>query len=143
MTPYLIAVVALLAVGGAVGWLRWRLRIVTVFGDSMRPTLESGDRLLVRRTSLSRIRIGDIVVIQHPWQEDVILDPGASSPWLIKRAVATPGDPVPASVAPRVPGANEPLVTSRRTTSSPDEPCTFTPPMLVTAESSHVASPNT
>lgn len=99
MTSYLIVAVVLLAAAAAVGWLRWRLRIVIVFGDSMRPTLADGDRLLVRRTRLSRVRTGDIVVIQHPWRLEAIVAPGTGSRWLIKRAIATPGDPVPASVA--------------------------------------------
>jgi signal peptidase I len=100
MTSYLIAALVLLATAAVVGWLRWRLRIVTVFGDSMRPALAPGDRLLVRRTPLSRVRAGDIVVIQHPWQLEAIVAPDTSARWLIKRAIATPGDPVPASVAP-------------------------------------------
>lgn len=97
-------VVVLLAAGTAVGWLRWRLRIVTVFGDSMLPTLAPGDRLLVRRTPLSRVRAGDIVVVRHPWRVEVVAEPGASHGWLVKRAVAAPGDPVPASVLSVPPG---------------------------------------
>ena len=99
MTSYLIVAVVLLAASTGAGWLRWRLRIVVVFGDSMRPTLAAGDRLLVRRTPLSRVRAGDIVVIQHPWRLEAIVAPETSARWLIKRAIATPGDPVPASVA--------------------------------------------
>jgi signal peptidase I len=95
MIPYPIVVAAvLLAAVVAVGWLRWRLRIVTVIGDSMRPTLAPGDRLLVRRTPLARVQTGDIVVLARPDQDE-----RGGDHWLIKRAVATPGDPVPASVA--------------------------------------------
>lgn len=99
MTWYLIVTVVLLVAGTVVSWLRWRLRIVIVFGDSMRPTLAAGDRLLVRRTPLSRVRAGDIVVIQHPWRLEAIVAPGTSARWLIKRAIATPGEPVPAAFA--------------------------------------------
>lgn len=100
MTPYLIATAVLAAAGAAVGWLRWRLRIVTVVGDSMRPTLAPGDRLLVRRIPLARVRPGDIVVLAFPDLGGVTGNRPGGDNWLIKRAVATPGDPVPASVAP-------------------------------------------
>jgi signal peptidase I len=100
MSPYLVIVpAALLALGAAVGWLRWRLRIVTVTGESMRPTLAPGDRLLVRRTPLTRIRTGDIVVLAYPDRGEFASSQVAGDNWLIKRAVAVPGDPVPASVA--------------------------------------------
>jgi signal peptidase I len=106
MTSNLIIAAVLLAAGAAIGWLRWRLRLVTVFGESMRPTLAPGDRLLVRRIPLARVRTGDIVVIQHPERSNVLPEPPESSRWLIKRAVAVPGDPVPASVAPTLSIAN-------------------------------------
>ncbi|MEV5553380.1 S24/S26 family peptidase [Nonomuraea wenchangensis] len=38
--------------------------MATVKGFSMAPTLRPGDRLLVRRASLSRLRVGDIVVVE-------------------------------------------------------------------------------
>jgi signal peptidase I len=100
MTPYLMIVAVLLAGGAAVGSLRWRLRVVTVVGDSMRPTLAPGDRLLVRRIPLARVRTGDIVVLAFPAFSGGIGSQPDGDRWLIKRAVATPGDPVPASVAP-------------------------------------------
>lgn len=100
MTSYLIIAAVLLAAGAAIGWLRWRLRIVTVSGESMWPTLAPGDRLLVRRIPLARVRTGDIVVIQHPERSNLRPKPPENLRWLIKRAVAVPGDPVPASVAP-------------------------------------------
>lgn len=101
--------------------LRWRLRIVTVRGVSMRPTLGAGDQLLVRRTTLSRVRSGDIVVLaaQMPDLDADVLGPisldyppsgddygdddygemvSEAGDWVIKRAVAVPGDPVPATV---------------------------------------------
>jgi signal peptidase I len=100
VSPYLVIVpVVLLALGAAAGWLRWRLRIVTVTGDSMQPTLVPGDRLLVRRTPLARVRTGDIVVHAYPNRGEFASSEVAGDNWLIKRAVAVPGDPVPASVA--------------------------------------------
>jgi signal peptidase I len=74
----------------------WRAFLVTtVDGSSMEPTLRSGDRLLVRRTK--RARVGQVVVFEYP---DFLKAkaPAASRPglFLIKRAVAGPGDRVPA-----------------------------------------------
>lgn len=137
MIPLVVTVIVavLLAAAGTVVWLRRRLRIVTVEGDSMRPTLAPGARLLVRRVPLSRVQTGDIVVLATQQPTDQMLAAGAAAltetpieeipienfpvddisieeamafeadgrgggtGWLIKRAVATPGDPVPASVA--------------------------------------------
>lgn len=97
--------VGLVLVGAVVAWLlvlRSRLLVVTVHGVSMEPTYHSGDRLLVRRARLGRVRAGQVVVVQVE----------ASSPddptggRLVKRAVAVPGDPVPPQIpvpGPRVP----------------------------------------
>lgn len=108
MSGYVIAAVIVATVGAMLGWLRWRLRVVTVIGDSMRPTLAPGDRLLVRRVPLARVRTGDIVVLALPDHVGTPRPtPGGQtrhrpngSNWLIKRVVAIPGEPVPASVAP-------------------------------------------
>ncbi|HEX6353268.1 S26 family signal peptidase [Actinophytocola sp.] len=79
------------------GWgvaLRRRLLVVTVRGVSMEPTYVSGDRLLVRRSRLARVRAGQIVVVR------VAAAPGDPTEGrMVKRAVAVPGDPVP----PRIP----------------------------------------
>ncbi|MFI6735974.1 S26 family signal peptidase [Nonomuraea sp. NPDC050451] len=83
--------------------LRRRLAVVVVSGLSMEPTFHAGDRLLVRRTGLARISPGDVVVFETPdW-----LGTGEPLPperrWMVKRAVALPGDPVPDSVRAAVP----------------------------------------
>jgi len=78
--------------------LRRRLLVVTVHGVSMEPTYVAGDRLLVRRSRLERVRTGQIVVVQGgPGKPG---DPTAGR--LVKRAVAVPGDPVP----PHIPVAD-------------------------------------
>lgn len=97
--------VAVLVLGSVTWWLRQHRRIVTVTGDSMRPTLAAGDRLLVRRTSLPRVKVGDIAVLtakEFPDADMLATDmlPTDIEHWVIKRVVATAGDPVPASVAP-------------------------------------------
>lgn len=77
---------------GAVLWLRRTYAVVTVDGASMQPTFETGDRVLVRRTPVDAIRRNDVVVIGRGTEH---LAEGVIRVWLIKRAVAVPGDPVP------------------------------------------------
>ncbi|BEL05297.1 S26 family signal peptidase [Actinoplanes sichuanensis] len=84
----------LLSVAGVVGCLgvllRRRLLLVTVEGVSMEPTYRPGDRLLVRRTGLAGVRRGAAVVFAAP--------PGTDLRFMVKRAAALPGDPVPAGI---------------------------------------------
>ena len=100
-------VFAALAAGtGALFVLRRRFVAVTVVGDSMMPTLHPGDRVLVRRVPLRRVRRGQLVVVRPPAglpdpgdsPPAGSPDPGDRPPWLVKRAVALPGDAVPAAV---------------------------------------------
>ncbi len=97
---------------GAV-WLRRRYLVVEVDGHSMEPEFRSGDRVLVRRVPLRRIRPGDVVVVadpargRHPGPVAARdrPDPAGHPPgprWLIKRAAAVPGEPVPGAVAAAV-----------------------------------------
>jgi signal peptidase I len=81
--------------------LRRRYVVVRVHGVSMTPTLRDGDRVLVRRTPVAGIRPGAVVVVAMP-------PPRAEGdpPWLVKRAVAVPGDPVPRDGFPVLPDAD-------------------------------------
>src|SRR4051812_3013469 len=68
--------IAKLLVGGAVGFtlamgIPLRTTRVIVKGDSMRPALEPGDRLLVRCTR--RPRAGDVVALRDPRQQARVL----------------------------------------------------------------------
>ncbi|GAA1662384.1 hypothetical protein GCM10009765_09790 [Fodinicola feengrottensis] len=93
------AVVVLAAVAtAAIVRTRRRLVVVSVDGASMSPTLESGDRVLVRRRQLDDVRVGDIVVLQSPAELVNVLD--STSVWNIKRVVALPGDDVPVGTVP-------------------------------------------
>ncbi|MEV0419717.1 S26 family signal peptidase [Streptosporangium canum] len=47
-------------------WMRRRLVIVNIFGLSMYPAFSPKDRVLVRRVPLSRIRAGQVIVIEGP-----------------------------------------------------------------------------
>lgn len=80
-----------------VGWglvQRRRLLVVTVHGVSMEPTYSSGDRLLVRRSRLDRVRTGEVVVVQVAGAAPD--DPTGGR--MVKRAAAVPGDPVPPQI---------------------------------------------
>jgi|HubBroStandDraft_4_1064222.scaffolds.fasta_scaffold01725_7 signal peptidase I len=86
---------------GAILILRRRFAVVTVTGQSMVPALADGDRVLVRRVRLGRIRAGDVVVVEKPDGEAGWRKPPANRvaghEWLIKRAAAVPSDPLPDS----------------------------------------------
>ncbi|BCJ67925.1 S26 family signal peptidase [Polymorphospora rubra] len=95
-----MAVCALLAAfavtaAGVAWWVRRRWLVVSIAGDSMRPTLRPGDRVVARRTTLAGIRRGDVVVVRTPAGWSATPPRGL----LVKRAVALPGDPVPSDVA--------------------------------------------
>ncbi|HEU5353245.1 MAG TPA: signal peptidase I [Actinocrinis sp.] len=79
------AVAAMVAVAAAA---RRRLTVVAVDGESMSPTLRSGDRVLVARRTAG-LAVGDVVLFRY-----------ASGPdeKLIKRVAAVAGDLVPPDV---------------------------------------------
>ncbi|EXG82761.1 S26 family signal peptidase [Cryptosporangium arvum] len=111
------ALVALVTAGVAIGlaayWARRRYVVVTVLGESMVPTFAHGDRVLVRRAPLARTRTGQVVVAA--WgtpvpggprplviEEPVAGEPPTIDPWVVKRMVAGPGDPVPETIGAKV-----------------------------------------
>ncbi|TMR23242.1 S26 family signal peptidase [Nonomuraea turkmeniaca] len=91
------AAIALIAL---IVWLRRAYSIIRVDGYSMAPTLTDGDQLVARRVAPSALRNGHIAVVLSPLP--------MGGPFLIKRIVALPGDPVPLSVRPLVPDARVP-----------------------------------
>lgn len=60
-------------------------RVVGVEGDSMNPTLQSGDWLAVSSMAVTDFKAGDIVVVTQPWERNVPI---------IKRVIAVGGDTV-------------------------------------------------
>lgn len=98
--------IGLAALGGAFaafGAALWLLRrvfyVVEVEGASMEPTLRPGQRVLARRVRPDRVRPGQIVVAAEPELDDAMSVRGwDTGRWMIKRAVAVPGDPVPAAL---------------------------------------------
>lgn len=89
---------AVLAGGALVVWARRAFLYSTVEGHSMEPTLYAGDRLLVRRVSAKRLRVGDLVVcpVQLPGGAVFLAPPRETLPRLwVKRLAALAGDPMP------------------------------------------------
>ena len=103
-----VFVLVTLVVGGLVR-IRRRLVVVDVKGDSMRPALAAGNRVLVGRIRPAEVRVGQIVVIEHPhrdqrgwtWPSGGVVR--GRKEWMIKRVAALPGDPVPRVVAECLP----------------------------------------
>jgi signal peptidase I len=93
---------ACLALGAGVAWIRGRRLVVTVDGRSMLPTFADGQRLVVRRCGLADVRRGDVVVLAPPPETAV------AGVWNVKRVGALPGDPVPPGVAGCAPGDRVP-----------------------------------
>lgn len=98
-----------LAAAGTTLWLRRRYAVVDVIGVSMSPAYHPGDRVLVRRVPGTAVRRGAAVVFEPDYGTEDAAGPrprvrsdaaikGRS--WLLKRAVAVPGDPVPRHEVP-------------------------------------------
>jgi signal peptidase I len=112
MTGILLGIAALLVCAGLLGWLPLRRRYVavTVRGQSMEPTYQDGEWLLVRRGG--QPGRGQVVVTEHPRAAAAVRDPRlpdhlratvAVEPphrWLVKRVAAVAGDPVPREQVP-------------------------------------------
>jgi signal peptidase I len=89
-----------LALGIVIATARRRITLVTVVGESMRPTLAAGDRVLVRRARLGQVQRGQVVVVEEPGQGGTWASPPPRGPagqhrWMIKRVVALPGEEPP------------------------------------------------
>ncbi|MDG4825005.1 S26 family signal peptidase [Asanoa sp. WMMD1127] len=99
MMMLLLGAGATMLLAGGLIVLRRRTMVVTVLGPSMAPTLLPGDRVVVRRVPMARIRQGDVVVLRvaGPCRPG---DPEGDrhAPLLIKRVAAGPGEPVPAAL---------------------------------------------
>jgi signal peptidase I len=65
MILLLVSVVA----AAAILLLRKRIVVVTVEGTSMAPTLAPADRVIVYRIALSRLKAGQIAVVDRPYLE--------------------------------------------------------------------------
>ncbi|MFE3519087.1 S26 family signal peptidase [Streptomyces sp. NPDC059166] len=83
--------------------IRRTFMLISVIGESMSPTYNTGDRVLIRRGSRS-IRRGQVVVVIRPagetgWAKSQELEINAMTrTWSIKRVAAIGGDDYPTQV---------------------------------------------
>ncbi|WP_433171330.1 S26 family signal peptidase [Actinoallomurus sp. CA-150999] len=101
--PYVVGFgLAVATVTAVLVTVRTRLAVVRIWGVSMTPTLQPGDRVLLIRRNGSRVRTGQIVVFQgiirDTWSRDGLPSP-ARELWTVKRVAAVAGEPVPAAMA--------------------------------------------
>lgn len=100
-----IGAAALTVVTGVVIALRRVFVVVLVSGRSMVPTLQPGDRVIIRRVGRRGVQRGQVVVFERllagQWQTGRLPRPAACR-WMIKRVTAIPGDPVPPDVGHRL-----------------------------------------
>jgi signal peptidase I len=105
--PYVRFGLAVSVVAAVLAMVWTRLVVVRIWGVSMTPTLQPGDRVLLIRRKGSRVRTGQIVVFQgirmDTWSRDRLPGP-ARELWTVKRVAAVAGEPVPAAMA-EFPGA--------------------------------------
>ncbi|MFF4559437.1 signal peptidase I [Streptomyces sp. NPDC001435] len=71
---------------GAIAYTLANYKLVTVMGDSMRPTFRPGDRLLIEQIDATEIRRGDVVLIDSP--ERYVAEP------VLRRVIGMGGDHV-------------------------------------------------
>ena len=118
-----ITAVVLLGLGAAAGvvglGLRRRFVVVAVSGESMTPTYAEGDRVLVRRAPVAAVRSGQVVVMEAPdvdgaWTTPALDRRIAARRWIIKRALAVPGDPLPREHVPAIAANPEDVVPAER-----------------------------
>ncbi|GGO78155.1 S26 family signal peptidase [Nonomuraea cavernae] len=125
MTGWYVVLAAACALALPVGvllWARRRYVVITVSGLSMRPTYDHGERVLIRRVPVTRVRPGQVVVFAAAppgtWQgfeahhagdpdgaglqarDDADANTPVAPRWMLKRAIAVPGDPVPRERCP-------------------------------------------
>ncbi|MEU4119125.1 S26 family signal peptidase [Kitasatospora sp. NPDC028055] len=114
-----LGLVALAAPVAGLVLLRTALSVVVVAGPSMSPALRPGQRVLVLRRGLARLRAGRIVVVAPdglvpaggaPAGGPAGGAPAARRParLLVKRLAALPGEPVPPPVRPVLPAGTVP-----------------------------------
>jgi signal peptidase I len=102
----LLGLTAFLLVGALT--VRRVFALVTVTGDSMAPALAPGDRVLVCRAPIGRLRRGQLAVVEVPGADGYQGPPPRGRvdrrEWMIKRVAAVPGDTRPDNILPATAG---------------------------------------
>lgn len=86
-----LGLIAIAGVATVITTIRRQHVVITVHGHSMQPSLQPGDRVLIRRTT--GLQRQQIAVFAHQSELE-----GAEPVLLIKRVAAVAGDPIPPSV---------------------------------------------
>ncbi|WP_433442856.1 S26 family signal peptidase [Nonomuraea sp. CA-141351] len=116
--------------------LRRRLLVITVIGNSMKPTYGPGTRLLARRVAdVSKLRRDDVVILRPPAAEQPVgvtvpaadgrvmaIGLGPVTSLVVKRVLALPGDPVPRDRVPSLAHVDEETVPAGRIVVLGDNP---------------------
>jgi signal peptidase I len=116
MVLALVGLTAFAVLAWAAVALRRRYLVAVVRGSSMEPTLRTGDRLLVRRRTVSGIRGGDVVVFRD------VFKVSSRNGWAVKRVIAVPGEPVPRDRVSALARATEAVVPAGRLVVLGDNP---------------------
>jgi type IV secretory pathway protease TraF len=100
---------ALLAIARAtLAWVRRAVVLVLVHGRSMSPAYLPGDWVVGRRVAATRLRRGDVVIVDMPPTGRAPEGRTMEGRLTIKRLAALPGDTLPPDVPGSVPGASVP-----------------------------------
>ncbi|MET7643063.1 signal peptidase I [Streptomyces sp. NPDC005426] len=83
---WLLAPLGLAILAGAAVYAVTHYQVVTVSGDSMRPTYRPGERLLIEQIDADEIRRGDVVLMEPP--ERYVAEP------VVRRVIGIGGDHV-------------------------------------------------
>ncbi|OKI15944.1 hypothetical protein A6A08_09445 [Nocardiopsis sp. TSRI0078] len=86
---------------GALLWIRGRVFVTEVFGESMLPTLCHGDRMLAVRAGRNTVFTPSQLVVLSDPEAPVVRDERnrRRRNYLVKRVVAVAGEPLPEGVA--------------------------------------------
>ncbi|MFF1449633.1 S26 family signal peptidase [Streptomyces sp. NPDC058274] len=103
-----LAVVFLAAARTTLAWVRRTVVLVLVHGRSMSPAYLPGDWVVGRRVAATRLRRGDVVIVDMPPTGQAPEGHTMVGRLTIKRIAALPGDALPADVPGGEPGAPVP-----------------------------------
>jgi signal peptidase I len=102
----LLAVAVLTAVC-VLRWIRRNITIVRVLGTSMSPTYRDGEKVIARRVRATKLRRGDVAVLNAATGPSLMNGTAVTHLPVIKRVAALPGDVVPKDIHVPLPEAEQ------------------------------------
>ncbi len=79
-------------------WIRRNITIVRVLGPSMSPAYREGEKVIARRVRATKLRTGDVAVLNTVTGPRTITGTAVTHLPVIKRVAALPGDVVPEDI---------------------------------------------